>query len=310
MDPRHSIAVCTTTFYPKWFGGTARVDELCVQGDRSIAESKVRGDLALETATAVLRAGYRLILINEGGNEFQAELKRRGIPFIQSEAGMSGKRRQAFQEAINDPAIDAYVWTEPEKVDLIASIPQMVEPILQDRAAIVVPQRIDMENYPAYQRQSEKKANAQFNQKLHTADLLPTEESLDMYIGPRAFSARAPFRSELFDILMRKYSLTGKNEKKHSKINPENYSNAIYFPVVAALNEGLPIASVPISFRYPDSQRLLEEYPAFVDGPGGYKEKRELQYGGILGELVYYLRYIGRLRKSETTNRLKQGEES
>src|SRR3989344_2598922 len=299
MDAEH-IAICTTTLYPEWFEGEANLEELLKSKDRACAESKIRGDLALQTMEAALRNKYKLIVIDSSGGAFEGELRRRNIPFTTSTGGMSEKRREAFTQALGDENIEALVWTEPEKVDLIRSVPSIIAPIEDESAAIVVPSRNETyNNYPKYQTSSEIKANKQFNDKLHRAKLLAEDTNLDMFIGPRVFSARPKFRETIANILNRKYVLDSK-KAQHGNTDPERYSDAIYFPVVAALDQHLPVTSVPIDFRYPDSQRTLEEHTPFIESAGGYREKRKSQYTGILAELVYYLRSIGKLGNEGT----------
>lgn len=293
------IAICTTTFYKQWFPGHADVQKL-LAGDRAAAEGKIRGDLALETVQAVLQKGYKLVLIDgAAGSAFQEELARLGIPFQQERArGMSASRVQAFDEAYGDPTVRAVVWMEPEKVGMVEDIEKCAQPVIDGKAAIVVPGRSDAgwNSLPSYQRESERNGDRVFNDKLHRTGLLPEEQELDMYFGPRVYSALREYRSQLIGILHRHYSFTKKDTVPlHAAVNPGAYSEATFFPPVAALHEGLPVQGVQTGFAYPEQQRLLEEHPAFAEGENGYRGKRRAQLTGILTELVYYLRSIGRI---------------
>jgi hypothetical protein len=308
MNPER-ITVCTTTFYPQWKPHPADVEQMLESGDKVEAEHKIRGDLALETALAVLRKGFRLVLIDGGkGSAFRDALAERGIPFTEEAArGMSASRRQAFEIAYADPAVDAVAWIEPEKVGMVEEMERCVEPVLTDEAAIVIPARTDAgwDSLPAYQRGSEREGNRVFNDKLHRAGLLPNADTLDMYFGPRIYSARKHHRSQLQEILRRRYTFDKHaGVPLHAAVNPGAYAEATFFPPVAALHEGLPVRSVPTGFAYPEQQRKLEEHTPFAEGKDGYQAKRRTQLVGILTELVNYLRFIGRTSGDSRLDRL------
>ncbi len=301
------IAVCTTTFYPKWHPGDTDVQQLIDSGDRATAESKIRGDLALELIEAVLRAGYHLVLVDGAkDSQFQQELTRRGIHFDQErQRGMSAARVQAFDAAYALEGVEAVVWTEPEKVRIVNYLETLTASVLAGNAAIVIPSRTEAgwESMPSYQRDSEQKANGVFNDKLHRAGLLPDDVMLDMYFGPRVYSALTEYREVMLRLLHQQYAFDRKETiPLHGTVDPSAYSQATFFPPVAALHERLPVQDVPVDFTYPASQRVLEEHQPFVEGQNGYGEKRKRQQVGILTELVHLLRTFqekpSRLRSS------------
>lgn len=307
IDPQ-SIAVCTTTFYKDWFEGNADKYQLLRNEDQKLAEGKIRGDIALETAQSILRSGYQLILVDGAkGSAFQKELKRLGIPFMQEKGkGMSASRVQAFNEAFSRPKIQVCGWMEPEKACLVEEIDKCAAPILSGETQIVIPERQERGwgSLPGYQRDSERKGNEIYNDKLHRSGLLPKEESLDVYFGPRFYSAMEPFRDLMRQILNSQYSFDkNDNIPLHATVNPGAYSEATFFPIPAALNNGLAVKSVPVDFAYIGIQKRLEECPAFANGPNGYIKKRSVQQTGILTEHVNYLRSIGRLSGN---NRLRR----
>lgn len=306
IDP-NSIAVCTTTFYPKWFMERDTVPSLLAKGDRGLAEHKIRGELAMQTATDVLRQGYQLILVDGAqGSDFQRAMAATDIPFIQEEGrGMSASRRQAFNEAYSRPDVQACVWIEPEKTDMVNHIPECVAPILSSDTEMVVPARKEQgwDSLPTYQGVSEMFGNRIFNEKLHRSGLLPEEEELDVYFGPRVYSAKESVRETMLELINRQYSFDKKNDDVHAAVNPGSYSEATFFPVAAALNEDLSVKSVPVNFKYPFDQKTLEEFPAFAEGENGYAQKRKRQLTGILTELVNYLRSIGKLSGKNRLNR-------
>lgn len=296
-----SIAVCTATFYPKWFPGNADHQELLECGDRALAESKIRGDLALETVQAILRKGYFLSLVDGAkGSAFQEELAKQEIAYHQEAArGMSASRIQAFDNAYDNAAVKAVHWIEPEKVLMVDEIEHVSQPLLEGNAAMIIPARASegWNSLPNYQKSSEEKGNRVYNEKLRLAGLLSESELLDVYFGPRAFSAIDAYRDAMREILHQKFTFNKRADiPLHTAVNPGAYSEATFFPPIAALHRGLRVKSIDTRFVYPEKQRILEEHPAFALGQNGYAMKRSAQLVGILTEEVNYLRRIGRLR--------------
>jgi hypothetical protein len=112
---------------------------------------------------------------------------------------MGASRRQAFFEAseimksLRSNKEKVIVWLEPEKIDLIRQIPQIVRPILLREADVVIPSRlpISLNSYPTFQIESEQKGNKLF------ADTAGVE--LDVYFGPVAASLEASYLIIMFD---------------------------------------------------------------------------------------------------------------
>lgn len=91
LDPR-SIAVVTTTFYPKWYSGEI--------GDHDLVD-KTRGDLAIKTLLKAQSKGFQYVVLDASNQEFQEELGRFGIRVLtERDKGMSASRRQAFRRLV------------------------------------------------------------------------------------------------------------------------------------------------------------------------------------------------------------------
>src|SRR6185369_4576387 len=76
--------------------------------------------------------------------------------------------------------------------------------------------------------------------------------------------------------------------------DPEQLSNAMFFPIVLALKKGYKIASVEIPFRYPRLQKENEEKGMRLF----FEEKRQMQRLALLVELMHFLSYLDHNRRS------------
>ncbi len=283
FDPR-SIGIATTTFYPNWYPGNSA---------KQYVVDKIRGDLALQTIQESVKNGFQVV-VNDGtsSDAFQEELKRlKGegvIVLARTEPGMSATRRQVFQEVSYLPGVKVILWTEPEKTDLVQYASKISQPILEGKAHLVVIKRepeLFKQMFPDYMYESEIKANRRYNNWLRIRGLLKKDqEDLDMFSGPRAFLNKP----QVLELFFKVYEFIGDRVGIQKYADPEMYSDATYFPVVAALAEGLNVVSVTIPFKYPEEQRKIEETtdPEILEE---FIKKRLKQRLGILDDLVQYL---------------------
>mmetsp|Transcript_26000 Transcript_26000/g.55896 ORF Transcript_26000/g.55896 Transcript_26000/m.55896 type:complete len:278 (-) Transcript_26000:113-946(-) len=122
---------------------------------------------------------------------------------VEHYSGKGGSLRQAIGKATewfrenNVPVNDAAIcFTEPEKVDLINHVRDIVEPILDGRAHVIVPTRNDdlfRETYPMEQYHSESFGNMHFNLLARQVEGFQNQqgaEKLDWLFGPFAFNAK------------------------------------------------------------------------------------------------------------------------
>ena len=68
-------------------------------------------------------------------------------------------------------------------------------------------------------------------------------------------------------------------------LDPEELSNASFFPIILALRKKLKVLSVEIPFSYPKLQKENEE----IGSREYFVEKRKNQMLGLLLELIYFL---------------------
>ncbi len=212
------LVIITTTFYP--------------------SESKTdfcRADLALKTARAAEKEGYKIIFVDGGSrNEFLNELSLlSNVKLVsQKENGLGKARRQAFKEGYNSGE-EFIIWTEPEKCGLIRNIPSILEALVNG-ADLVIPKRESMASYPLAQQYIELFCNLFFKEV--------TKNDLDMWFGPRAM-------------------------KREIALYFINYNGAygdlwdsMHLPVMEILSKNKKVKSVAINYIHDSSQTLEEEH--------------------------------------------------
>ena len=118
----------------------------------------------------------------------------------------------------------------------------------------------------------------------------------DMFFGPVAFENRP----EILSLFLETFSIE-KSDGIDKYVNPEEFSNGQYFPIVNALNIGLKVKSVEIDFKYPELQKANEE-TIEKGARHTFIEKRKNQKMGILAELMEYIKYL----KNNPRSRVKK----
>lgn len=217
------ITVLTTTFYR--------------------SKSKTRFHLACQLIGNAVGAGYH-VLVADGSPDSavgQALARIGANVHTRTAQGMGDSRRELFRLAINtkggeQPGI--FLWTEPEKADIIRSISKITAPLERGESDIVIPSRTQRswESYPEFQVVSEQKAN--------TVYLEVIGKPFDPMFGPVAF--------------------TGKVAEHFAACNPTEQFGAAdgyiqHFAPLTAMKKGCNIVSVPVDFYYPLAQRVEEE---------------------------------------------------
>lgn len=306
FDPK-SIAVVTATRYPEYKGfiDTNAISSLT---PAQIADTDtIRGNLALQTVREASKRGYNMLVSEGGSNQaFLDDLHNiAGVTVLKRPKPQRAVgKRQVYETAAGIPDIQATVWLEAEKTPLVPFVPNIVQPILQDEADIIIigrEEKIWKDTWPPYMYQMEKEANQKWNGILHTFSLLPQNENLHMFCGPRAFR-NSP---EMVDIWTEKYSFDpGPSESENPTgwkfvrrfVKPEEYSDGQFFPVVKALYQrlidpthGPRVINVDLPFEYPEIQRLNEMTP---EKEAQFLEKRKDQFYGFMVETVHYIRYL------------------
>jgi len=280
-----SIVIATSTLYPDWFPTSS--------SDSSVI---IRGNLALETIRSGISSGYKFVLVDGGSSQvFIDEAKNLGAHVLaQTEKGMSPGRRQAFTEASKFPGSKVICWLEPEKVSVIKDcLPAAILPILTGEADVVVPKRDEASflTYPDYQVKWEKRANNLWNKILKKRGLMPQEsEDLDVWFGPKFFRNDPA----ILDIFLTKYQLakSGPKLNLYKAVNPEDWANSTFLPIITALKEGYKVKSVIVPYRHPPEQTKLEQ------NSDSFLKKRVLQFESIIFSTIELIKFLENNPKS------------
>jgi hypothetical protein len=281
FDPQQ-IGIAVITSYPKWYRGKLK----------SIKHTdKVRGDLALEFVQKARELGYHIVVTDGRSTKtFKKDLQAiPGAIVLHRKTITSGNaKRAAIDKVSTIPGVAVLVLSEPEKLDIVTRcLPDIVLPILENKADIVVPRRNDVlfkATHPGYMYESEIELNGIYNEALRSNNLLPEHlYHLDGCFGPRVFRNE----KKLVSLFKRKYYFSGASllEKLY---NPDVYSNVLFFPLINALKQKLRVQIVEVAFSYPPLQKENEDI--------GQREifiaKRNLQRVSILTELMHFLSFL------------------
>lgn len=277
FDPS-KVNIITTTFYRRWVPGQLQWNS----GDQVTPDviDKVRGDLVIQTISSASERGARVIVVDGINNRpFRQALDRRNVLiFNETDRGMSPSRQQGFRIAHAMPDGLANLWTEPEKISIVEDcLDPLMSPIFRNEADMTIPLRGDEAffTYPDYQVEDERESNRLWNDLLRAEGLLPSEHSgYDVWIGPRGW------HKDITGLFLRRYRVT---DPEASLIKPDEYCNATFFPVVAALVEGRRVLSVEVPYRHPEIQKAIEQ-----DSPE-FRAKRRYQQTTILETTKEYL---------------------
>lgn len=262
-----SLAIVSTVHYPGWYEGETKWNN-----PESLSD-KVRGDLALEMIGKAKDKNYQVTIVDSGASPaFTQKLDELKIlKFSEEKGGMSTGRQQGFREASlltytdkgKENFVEAICWLEPEKISIISDcLPKLVEPILLGQADIIIPKRNEKEfeeTYPDYQVKYEKDSNRLWNGMLKKFGILDSgSQDLDVWFGPRVFR-NTPYVVQTF---LTKYKYDKNQDTSESFQNaykPNRYSNATFFPVIAALFKGLKVVSVEVPYKHPSDQTKIEK---------------------------------------------------
>lgn len=196
---------------------------------------EVRSKLALRLAQAVRKAKYPLVVVDGSESEaFRKKLMRYGaLVFRQRKGGLGSARRQACKEAEKIVGKEGVLYiTEPEKYSLVREIPKITKPVVAGKADLVLVSRKSKDSYPSEQAHAESLVN------LWVKYMTGTE--FDFTFGPFAMGSKArPFFSDY-------------------KGEYGDLWAAQQIPKLRAINAGLKVLSVPVSYTHPQSQTKEE----------------------------------------------------
>lgn len=207
------------------------------------SHTETRCCLAKQMFQEAREAGHTVVAVDNSPESIVTESLRETGAHIYPQLieGMGPSRRQAFYfayEASLRLGCGIILWTEAEKVFLIRNIPEIVRPIAEGRADIVIPARSaqSWDTWPAFQRETEQQANSAYAQAtgLH---------GFDPMHGPVAFNRATANFFMAFDPTL--YEV-------HDKYIQH------YAPLVARA-AGRRVVSVLVGTSYPQAQRAEEE---------------------------------------------------
>ncbi len=253
------LAISTAIHYPKWYAGEINWND----GDQERLTDKVRGNLALEMILGAKNKGYQVVVVDSEASPFftqrleELEIKR----FWGKDPGISASRQLGFKEASAIKNVKYLCWTEPEKIPLLDYLPDLVRPISEGTAEIVMPKRKEKEfrnSYPDYQFNYEKQNIYLWNNMLRKFRILSeNSENLDIFFGPEIFK-NTP---ELREIFLAEYVYKENSERSfifNKLYRPDRYSNSTIFPIIMALHKKLRVVSIEIPYIHPKNQTKLE----------------------------------------------------
>jgi len=207
--------------------------------------SELRFKLACELVAKAVTAGYPVFIIDASPNpEIAEKLRELGaLVFPQQCKGMGPGRRQAFfhaTEVASQKNADIVVWTEPEKVSLIGLIPKFTAPIAAGMADIAILRRSQKswETWPAFQKESEEKANEVYNEVFFTRGFDPMAGPVAFRISMASYFAFCYAALEISDI--------------------EDTYIQHYAPAIARA-ENERVVSIEVDITYPTEQKVEEE---------------------------------------------------
>lgn len=287
FDPK-KIGLAVITSYPKWYRGKLQ----------SIKHTdKVRGDLAIEFAQKATQIGYHLVIADKDSSKtFLKELlSTSNAQLIRRKSMGSGNgKRLSIDKVSKIPDVEVIILTEAEKISMLTDcMKEMVIPILQGEADIVVPARETMlfkTTYPGYMYESEVEGNTIYNEALRSNTILTkTMPDYDWLFGPRAFRNN----NKVVSLFKRIYIFKGLSllEKLYK---PDEFSNVQYFPVINAIKNGFRVMNIEVPFKYPRIQKDNEE----IGAKEIFIQKRKLQRMGLLIDLMHFLSYLEKRKNS------------
>lgn len=253
FDPTR-LNIITTTFYPRWVTGQLEWNP----GDRVTPDvlDKERGDLAIKTICAGADRGANLVVVDGVNNRpFREALQRRNVHiYDEADKGISPSRQQGFRIAHSMPDGLVNLWTEPEKVSIVEDcLAQLMSPVFRGQADMTIPFRDDeaFATYPDFQADDERESNRLWNNLLTAEGILPPgHDGYDAWVGPRGW------HRDITGLFLKRYKTT---DPAANLVKPDEYCNAIFFPIIAALVEGKKVLSVQVPYRHPEIQKATEQ---------------------------------------------------
>lgn len=269
-----SIGIAVTTYYPTWYEG--KVKDI---GDID----KIRGDLSLKFIAKANDSGMEIVVIDgKSSLAFRKKLSelKSVHTFLHKGVKRSPARRKAIEKLATSSHIRCIIVTEPEKLSLLSAdcLINIVKPILVNNADVVIPRRdpkLFKKTYPGFQYRSERSGNSKIHRMLKRYGIYSGHKVFDFFFGPSVFkndSRMVSLYQNIFSLKMRKKTLL------NEYLDPEEFSDTLFFPPILGLAKGYRVRSATIPFTYPAIQRQNEE----IGAKKIFLEKRRSQQLGVL----------------------------
>jgi hypothetical protein len=293
-----SVAVVSTSFYPKYGMGGAELDN-------------VRASVMIDMAQAVQDRGYRMVVVDGGSpTRFTNKLKDLGVTVLLEDAtGMAASRRQVINAGSALGGIKIIAWSEEKPSVFRDNDPSVLfGPLIRNEADIVIPDRGEdgRSTYLPQQRNWEERGNSSLHRILmHYGLVRADSQQLDMWSGPRIFR-NEPGIIEIFnriytyervspeDIYTKRVDGVSQTHKRkvdkaqkiQASINPERWSNSIFLPIINALWNGYRVASVPIQYVHSKEMNTSEMNNLTME------DKRVTQYVDIIHSSIHLIHQL------------------
>lgn len=280
------IAVTVITYYPKWYPGELR----------NVSDTdKVRGDLFFQLADRVSQSRYDLVVANakESSPTFKralSELENTRVVERPVPDRVTGSLMAI--EAAAETGAEIFVYSQPEKVNIVSFINQLVVPFSDPEMMIVAGHRTprSIQSYPDYMRDSEELGNLMINQMLRRAGIMGKQRDMEWFFGVSAFR----ICPQILDIMRTVYkfhqSLNMNEAEKLAASYPYVGVGTSVIPRIAALAAGLKTEEVDIDFQYSPEQKTHEEDPSVIEDFKNKRRKQRLSMWARVWNFIAYLK--------------------
>lgn len=194
--------------------------------------------------------GYSVVVVDASTNRITKKclVRAKAVTVSSRLRGSGGNQRYAFfsaKEIAKETDARIFVWLKPEQQSMVSSIEKIVEPIIDNRADIVMARRSEKSwsTHPEWRRDHEKRINSVYNGlmlKYVVAD------NFDPTFGPIAV------RFEFMEFFVMA------DLREIARELSDGYV-PYYAPVIAGVKGGARFSVVEVDYKYPRVLRKEEE---------------------------------------------------
>lgn len=185
-------------------------------------------------------------------------------------------------------SIEYIAWTEPEKIDFLRFVPELLDIGSKERADLIVPYRTpsSFSSYPNAQQYSEKFGNCMYT---NYGYLDSHGNSIDTFFGPKIWRTKAScfflaFESPIVADELAKMRIEEREQKadrfvilkerEKSQIDLNRTDHMMHMPTCLMILEKQRVISIPIDYKHPSIQTIEERMI-------GYNKKRLWQLNAL-----------------------------